>query len=172
MNSIDLTGHRYGRLIVIRYENRHARWLCRCDCGRKTTATRLQLRSSNTRSCGCLRREWASVLYKTRTGPSPARTHGMSGTKEYGAWAGMWDRTTNPKDDKFSHYGGRGITVCKRWRKFENFFADMGMAPSRAHSIDRKNNNGNYHKRNCRWATRSEQMSNRRSYTILRRGVA
>jgi hypothetical protein len=82
---------------------------------------------------------------------------------EYWVWAGMIARCTNPKHTSYKNYGGRGITVCKRWlRSFSAFIEDMGPKPTPQHTIDRKNNDGNYTKRNCRWATRSQQNLNRR----------
>lgn len=90
------------------------------------------------------------------------RTHGRYGTPEYRAWDAMKQRCTNPKANGYDGYGGRGITVCDRWRySFENFYADMGDRPSRDHSLDRIDNEGNYEPGNCRWATHSEQMKNR-----------
>jgi hypothetical protein len=74
----------------------------------------------------------------------------------------MNQRICNPKASNYQYYGGRGITICERWRKFENFFADMGPRPSPAHSIDRIENNGNYEPGNCRWATAVEQNRNKR----------
>jgi len=94
-------------------------------------------------------------------------THGMFGTPEHTAWAQMIQRCYNPKHPAWSRYGGRGITVCHRWRKFENFIADMGPRPqgkSRVYSqysIDRIDNAGNYEPGNCRWATRSQQNKNK-----------
>lgn len=91
-----------------------------------------------------------------------APTHGMSKTPIYCAWKHIFQRCYNPKDKSFKNYGGRGITVCKRWHKFENFYADVGNPP-KGMSIDRwPNNNGNYEPSNIRWATRHEQNSNTR----------
>jgi hypothetical protein len=91
-------------------------------------------------------------------------THGQSRTPEYKVWASMWQRCTNPKNVRYGRYGGRGIGICERWEKFENFFADMGLRPSNGHSIDRKDNEGNYEPSNCHWATRSEQQNNKSGY--------
>jgi hypothetical protein len=88
------------------------------------------------------------------------KKHGMYGTPEYYIWNAMLQRCTNPKHDHYDYYGGRGITVCERWRIFENFFKDMGMRPSPKHSIDRIDVNGNYQPFNCRWTTRSYQIIN------------
>lgn len=93
-----------------------------------------------------------------------SKSHGMHDSPEYQVWVNMIQRCTNPKNNRYKHYGGRGITVCERWRKFENFYTDMGKRPNGL-SIDRINNNGSYEPKNCRWATSSEQQLNKRPRT-------
>jgi len=93
----------------------------------------------------------------------PQCTHGLSHIPEYISWTGMKDRCYRPKNEKYHNYGGRGITICDEWvNSFESFIQDMGLRPSPEHSIDRMNNDGNYELNNCRWATNTEQLHNRR----------
>lgn len=82
-------------------------------------------------------------------------------TAEHYVWRSMINRCSNPNDAAYKHYGARGVKVCKRWHKYENFLADMGQRPSKDYSLDRKNVNGDYKPSNCRWATRSEQQRNK-----------
>ena len=153
----DLAGRRFGRLAVMTYVP-SARWLCRCDCGVEKVITSGALRRGYTNSCGCLRRE---TMRKLRT------KHGGASTPTYRVWLGMKQRCDNPNEKFYAHYGGRGIVVCKRWQKFENFLADMGPKPDGAHSIDRKDNNGDYKPSNCRWSTWVEQANNKRNNRVL-----
>lgn len=165
---IDLTGKRFGKLIIIqRADNnkwRNTRWLCLCDCGKKKIVNGSSLISGTTKSCGCLRKARARDMCLKNT------KHGhLSGGKPsatYASWKGMNERCTNPNRRDYHHYGGRGIKVCKRWRKFENFLEDMGEVP-KGHQLDRINNSGNYCKSNCRWATPKEQNRNTRRNRLI-----
>lgn len=108
--------------------------------------------------------------------PKGVLKHGASALPEYNSWQSMKGRCLNKNNDDYLHYGGRGIKVCKRWiSSFENFYHDMGLRPSRKHSIDRIDNDGNYEPKNCRWSTQDEQTRNRRrmknKFNIPYRGV-
>lgn len=94
------------------------------------------------------------------------RVHGLSSTRAYLTWQHMKRRCLNPKLGQFKDYGGRGITICERWMRFGNFFADMGERP-KGKTLDRIDNNGNYEPGNCRWATKKEQQRNMRSNRLV-----
>lgn len=156
-----LTGQRFGRLLVLERVPsgmRGVRWRCACDCGGQAIAMTSNLRRGNTTSCGCRQRE----VTVTR-----CTTHGCRKTAEYSAWSHMLRRCADDRHDHWKYYGGRGIGVCERWLRFQNFLADMGPKPSPLHSLDRIDGNSGYEPDNCRWATLKQQARNRRSNLIL-----
>jgi len=160
---VDLTGRAFGRFAVqkraINSRWRETRWECLCQCGHSSIVRAKHLLSGRSRSCGCLKRELAVALH---------RVHGRTKTPVYRSWQMMLNRCYNERGKDYRRYGGRGITVCDRWRfgngvhsGFECFLADMGERPP-ATSIDRyPDNDGNYEPRNCRWATQSQQCFNK-----------
>ena len=93
-------------------------------------------------------------------------THGMKYTDEYRIWCHMRSRCENPNFIGYKHYGGRNIKICAEWALFVNFYKDMGQRPSKKHSIDRIDPNGNYEPSNCRWATMKTQQNNRTNNVI------
>ena len=155
-------GQVFGRLTVLervpdKGRGGH-RFRCRCSCGNTTETNGYVLRVGDSSSCGCRRSEVAKQKATTH-GHCPGGGHSL----EYGVWSAMLARVRATTGRRFEYYGARGITVCDRWLKFENFLADMGPRPSPEHSIDRKSNDGNYEPGNCRWATKKEQAENRRT---------
>lgn len=152
---IEMSGLRFGRLQVLREgkSNKNGlHWLCLCDCGKTKEILGVHLRSGSSKTCGCSRAEALLKHGRARIGQNDST---------YTCWANMIQRCTNPNSAHFDRYGGRGITVCKRWRhSFSNFLSDMGPKPIGL-SIDRIDNDGNYKPSNCRWATKAQQSSNR-----------
>lgn len=151
---IDITGQRFGRWIVIeRAANKHQKsyWQCRCNCGNEHIIQGRNLVSGASQSCGCLRRE---LITK----------HGMACDPIYKIWHGMLQRCTNSRLRIYQYYGGRGISVCERWKDFSAFYADMGERPSPQHSLDRINNDGNYEPGNVRWSLSIQQRGNQRPF--------
>jgi len=162
---IDLTGQRFGRLVVLgiaSYDEKTytKKWLCRCDCGKKIEVSGGNLRSGHSKSCGCLRRD---ICIKAST------AHGKSRTRLYSIWIGMRKRCKDKNQKNYRLYGGRGIKVCDEWEKnftvFETWALNNGYAENL--SIDRIDSNGNYEPSNCRWATDEVQSNNTRTNHII-----
>jgi len=159
-NIIDITGRRFGRLYILGQNGRDNQnvilWKCRCDCGNEITTRGSALRASISKSCGCFHRDRLTTHGESETTAKKA-------TVEHQTWNRMLGRCYNPNYTGYQYYGGRGIKVCERWRKYEKFLADMGRRPE-GMSLDRyPDNNGNYEPRNCRWATPKQQSANRRN---------
>jgi hypothetical protein len=156
---VNVLGQRFGRYLVTAKSDKRTKAmkqmvLCKCDCGIEREVVVGNLRSGLTTSCGCWKDEKTSARRKK---------HGFSKTTMYYRYRAMIRRCYDPLHKEFHYYGGRGIKVCSRWlESVENYIEDMGFPPFKEASIDRINNDGNYFKENCRWATKTEQNLNRR----------
>ena len=164
MSITDLSGREFGRLRVIEFsgiKNKHYFWNCKCACGNITSVDGGKLNSGHTQSCGCLGTERRT---KAVTKHGQASRSGIS--IEYSAWKTMRQRCEDKTRKDYKNYGGRGISVCKRWSEFQNFYADMGPKPS-GYSIERKDNNLGYSPENCAWETTSRQARNKRTSKVV-----
>lgn len=165
--SLNKTGHRYGRLLALgaveRNRRKHLVWHCLCDCGRETFVESQHLRDGGTQSCGCLRRE--------NRGPAQHQRgkirHGMTNHPLYKTWTGMRNRCSNPKNNCYARYGGRGISVHPPWdNSFISFLDYVSALPGygvEGMTIDRIDNDGDYVPGNVRWATKKVQGRNQRT---------
>ena len=150
-------GEKHNKLTAIRFSHRDKKsnqiWLFKCDCGNETIVRASEVKNGGTKACGCL--------------PNPYKPiHKKTGSKVYVSWQSMKQRCLNKNSPSYKNWGGRGITICNRWMKFENFYEDMGERPEGT-SIDRINNNKGYFKENCRWATNEEQCNNKRTNHLI-----
>ena len=155
-NKEEFIGNVYSRLTIVGIEyktgSNRAYAKCQCSCGNEHFARLADLCSGNTKSCGCFKIER----------DKRAKSHGLSRTRIHNIWCGIIARTTNPNEPAYPNYGGRGITVCESWLKFENFYNDMLEGYKDTLSIDRIDVNSGYSKENCRWTTMSIQGHNKR----------
>lgn len=158
---IDLTGETFGCLTVVSRSpvnvNRKPAWVCLCACGQKHVVRGSDLHQGKTTNCGCTR-------YRNVT------KHGASSTRtpEYRTWMSMKQRCNNPHATSYQRYGGRGIRVCERWQNsFSAFLEDMGARPSLSHTLDRKDNDGDYSPNNCYWASKKHQSRNRANNRLI-----
>ena len=163
----DLTGMRFGRLLVIsRAENRDcglAQWLCRCDCGRELIVRGSTLRNGASKSCGCLKRD-RTTERNYRHGSSKRNAH----LRLYNVWCGMKQRCLDPEHISYKYYGGRGITICDEWKDSFPAFRDWALAngydenaPRGVCTLDRINVDGSYGPDNCRWVSMAIQADNK-----------
>jgi hypothetical protein len=158
----DITGKKYKALTAKQFSHkcliyRTHFWIFECDCGAKKIMQKSKVIGGRFVSCGCgLARKKPNI-----------KSHKHTGTRIYRIWKNIKTRVNNKNNLGFNNYGGRGIKICDRWMKFENFLADMGYPPTNKHSIDRINNDGNYEPSNCRWATSIQQTRNQRSNVII-----
>jgi hypothetical protein len=168
-NFKDITNQKFNNLIVIKFEyikNTRAYWLCKCICNIEIIVCTADLKNGNTKSCGCIM-NWNPTRISFRHGDKNQR-------RVHNIWHNMIQRCTNAKHPQYYDYGGRGVKVCSRWLKFENFINDeynnylkhVAEFGEKDTTADRYPNvNGNYEAKNFRWATRQEQSENRRRTT-------
>jgi hypothetical protein len=161
MKTLNLAGQKFGRLTVIEFKdvkNENSRFLCKCDCGNEKIVYGNHLKTGNTQSCGCMKKENMSNLI-----------HGLHKTRFYEIWRGIKTRCLNKNHRSYKYYGKKEIEISDDWLNFEKFKKDMYKSYTKHcekfgekdTTIDRIKNTGNYTKNNCRWATWELQFRNK-----------
>lgn len=162
----NLAGQKFGRLTAVLPEMKKDRvyWVCKCDCGNSTLVSASNLTTGQVRSCGCLKREFASAVASARN-----KTHGMFGSRLYKIWSGMVCRCENAKHPYYNRYGGRGIHICDEWRSNNSAFFDWALNNGYRDglAIDRIDNDGDYEPGNCRFVSARQQQLNRSSNKVV-----
>ena len=169
----DITGMQFGRLAAVCYVGdkgypcgkKLSMWKCRCSCGNETVVSLSALRTGNTKSCGCLDKEWKKNFCESHI------THGDADSRLYTVWEQMRKRCHNPKDRSYRYYGAKGVSVCDEWRNnygaFQRWAMENGYDPTVKRgqcTLDRINPYGNYEPGNCRWISMKEQYKNLRRH--------
>ena len=158
----DISGLKFGRLMAESFAFKRGIklfWNCLCECGNHVILPIGNISNGHTKSCGCLN---VDRIIERNT------KHGLWKSSEFSSWMSAKDRCFNPAEQSYKHYGGRGITMCDRWKNsFAAFFEDMGQKPTPNHTLDRIDNDGHYQPGNCRWATHRQQMANRRNSILI-----
>jgi hypothetical protein len=164
---LDLTGHKFHRLTVLREAPRSAKnktkWLCVCECGNEIAVHTMHLRAGHTKSCGCIPRQNSDRVLDPESGE-------MVRPDGYYSWTAIRSRCYCTSDLSYPDYGGRGIVMCERWRGpggLANFLSDMGAKPARDYSVGRIDPNGNYSPENCRWENDIQQAVSKRGVRLV-----
>lgn len=158
MQKLDLTGQQFGQWTALKSGKKTAYWLCKCACGREVEVFIGSLRAGKSKGCSKCQSRWMSTSGQSSRN---ATKHGLHRSDEYRSWKMMKEHCSNPKQDNWAYYGGRGILVCDKWKNsFEEFYKDMGPKP-KDYSIDRIDVNKNYEPGNCKWSSTKEQNRNK-----------